>query len=79
MLAFPFPYIATTFGWMTTELGRQPWVVYGLMRTSAATSPRVPAGDVAFSTLGFLGLYLVVGIVFLYLVAREIKRGPKEA
>jgi len=79
MLAFPFPYIATTFGWMSTELGRQPWVVYGLLRTSEATSPRVPAGDVAFSTLGFLGLYLVVGIVFLYLVAREIKRGPKEA
>jgi cytochrome d ubiquinol oxidase subunit I len=78
MLAFPFPYIATTFGWLTAELGRQPWVVYGLMRTSAANSPQVPAGDVAFSTLGFMGLYLVVGIVFLYLIAREISHGPKE-
>jgi cytochrome d ubiquinol oxidase subunit I len=79
MLAFPFPYIATTFGWLTTELGRQPWLVYGLMRTAQGTSPRVPAGDVAFSTLGFLGLYLVVGIVFLYMIAREIRRGPAEA
>jgi cytochrome d ubiquinol oxidase subunit I len=78
MLAFPFPYIATSFGWMTAELGRQPWVVYGLMRTSAASSPQVPAGDVVFSTLGFMGLYLVVGIVYLYLMAREIGHGPKE-
>jgi cytochrome d ubiquinol oxidase subunit I len=77
MLAFPFPYIATTFGWMTAELGRQPWLVYGLMRTSAGTSPQVSSGDVAFSTLGFLGLYLVIGVLFLYLVARQIGRGPE--
>jgi len=76
MLSFPFPYIATTFGWMTAELGRQPWLVYGLMRTHDGVSPQVPAGNVAFTTLGFLGLYLVVGLVFLYLVAREISRGP---
>ncbi len=76
LLAFPFPYIATTFGWMTAELGRQPWVVYGLQRTVHATSRQVSAGNVAFSTLGFLGLYLVVGLLFLYLVAREIQRGP---
>ena len=79
MLAFPFPYIATSFGWMTAELGRQPWVVYGLMRTSAASSPQVPTGDVVFSTLGFMGLYLVVGIVYLYMMAREISHGPQEA
>ena len=76
MLAFPFPYIATAFGWMTAELGRQPWVVYGMQRTSQATSPRVGAGDVAFSTLGFLGLYLVIGLLFIYLVGRQIARGP---
>ncbi len=77
MLAFPFPYIATTFGWATAELGRQPWVVYGLMRTVDATSPSVADGDVVFSTLGFLGLYFVLGVLFLYLVAREISRGPR--
>jgi cytochrome d ubiquinol oxidase subunit I len=76
MLAFPFPYIATTFGWMTAELGRQPWVVYGLQRTAVASSPRVGAGDVAFSTLGFLGLYLVLGLLFVYLVGHQIARGP---
>ncbi|MDB4955745.1 MAG: Cytochrome d ubiquinol oxidase subunit [Myxococcales bacterium] len=76
MLAFPFPYIATTSGWLTAELGRQPWVVYGLQRTAVGTSPQVSAGDVTFSTLGYLGLYLVLGILFLYLVGREIARGP---
>ena len=76
MLAVPFPYIATTAGWLTAELGRQPWIVYGLQRTVDATSPTVSGGNVVFSTLGFLGMYLVLGILFLYLVAREIERGP---
>ena len=77
MLSFPFPYIATTAGWMTAELGRQPWLVYGLMRTAHGTSPRVSAGSVAFSTLGTMGLYLVLGVLFLFLVARAIARGPE--
>ena len=76
MLAFPFPYIANTVGWMTAELGRQPWVVYGIQRTMHATSARVGTGDVAFSTLGFMGLYLLLGILFVWLVARQIARGP---
>ena len=76
MLAVPFPYIATTAGWLTAELGRQPWIVYGLQRTVDATSPTVSGGNVVFSTLGFMGTYLVLGILFLYLVAREIERGP---
>jgi cytochrome d ubiquinol oxidase subunit I len=79
MLAAPFPYIATTAGWMTAELGRQPWIVYGLQRTAHANSPSVSAGTVAFSTLGYLGLYLVLGILFLYLVGREIAHGPVPA
>ena len=77
MLAIPFPYIANTAGWMVAELGRQPWVIYGLMRTAAATSPRVPAGDVAFTLLGFCGLYALLSIVFLFLTGREIARGPE--
>jgi cytochrome d ubiquinol oxidase subunit I len=76
MLAFPFPYIATTAGWMSAELGRQPWLVYGLQRTVHGTSPKVSGGDVAFTTLGFMGLYLVMGLAFLYLVMREVGRGP---
>jgi cytochrome d ubiquinol oxidase subunit I len=78
MLAWPFPYIATTAGWMTAELGRQPWLVYGLYRTAEGTSPKLAGGNVAFSTIGWCGLYLVVGIAFLALVARQLLRGPAD-
>jgi cytochrome bd ubiquinol oxidase subunit I len=78
MLSWPFPYIATTAGWMTAELGRQPWLVYGLMRTSDGTSPKVSGGSVAFSTIGWMGLYLVVGVAFLALVAKLLARGPAD-
>ncbi len=76
MLAVPFPYIATTAGWMAAELGRQPWVIWKLLRTEHATSPMVHGGNVVFSALGFMGLYLVLGILFVFLVQREIVRGP---
>lgn len=76
MLALPFPYIATTAGWMTAELGRQPWLIYGLMRTAEGISPRVSAGSALFTLLGFLDLYFVLGILFLFLVVREIEHGP---
>ena len=73
--AFPFPYIANTAGWMTAELGRQPWLVYGLMRTAEGASPTVHGGSALFTTLGFAGLYFVLGLVFLALVAREVGHG----
>ncbi len=76
LLALPFPYIATTAGWVTAELGRQPWLVYGLFRTSQGASPNVSSGNVVFTLLGFCGLYLLVGILYLFLVGREIARGP---
>jgi cytochrome bd ubiquinol oxidase subunit I len=76
MLAFPLPYIANTVGWMTAELGRQPWLVYGLFRTSQGSSPTVHAGTVLFTLIGFCGLYLVLGMLFLFLIAREIAHGP---
>lgn len=79
MLAVPFPYIATTAGWWTAELGRQPWVIHGLLRTADAGSPLVSAGDVIFTTLGFAGLYLALGILFLYHILRELNRGPVTA
>ncbi len=78
MLAFPFPYIATTCGWMTAEIGRQPWLIYGVMRTAVGTSPNVSAGNGMFTLLGFLGLYMVLGILFLFLVMREVEHGPGE-
>ena len=76
MLAFPFPYIATTAGWMTAELGRQPWLVYGLMRTAHGASPNVHSGTALFTLIGFAGLYFVLGLLFLFLVGREIAHGP---
>jgi cytochrome d ubiquinol oxidase subunit I len=76
MLAFPFPFIANTAGWMTAELGRQPWLVYGLLRTSSGTSATVSAGNSLFTLLGFLGLYFVIGVLFLLLVLKKINEGP---
>ena len=76
MLALPFPYIANTAGWMTAELGRQPWLIYGLMRTADGYSKMVSAGNGMFTLLGFLGMYTVLGILFLFLVHREIEHGP---
>jgi len=76
MLCLPFPYIANTAGWLTAEVGRQPWLVYGLMRTSAGYSHTVSAGNGLFTLLGFMGLYAVLAIFFLFLVHREIDHGP---
>ena len=76
MLAFPFPFIANTAGWMTAELGRQPWLIYGLMRTAQGGSPTVHSGAVLFTTLGFAGLYMLLGILYLALIASEVRRGP---
>ncbi len=79
MLAFPFPYIANTAGWMTAELGRQPWLVYALMRTPDGTSTMVSAGNTLFTLLGFAGMYFVVGVLFLFLIAKTINQGPAQA
>ncbi|MGB7586924.1 MAG: cytochrome ubiquinol oxidase subunit I [Terriglobales bacterium] len=76
LLSLPFPYIANTAGWMTAELGRQPWLVYGLMLTADGYSKAVSAGNAMFTLLGFMGMYTVLGILFLFLVHREIDRGP---
>ncbi len=76
MLAVPFPFIANTAGWMAAELGRQPWLIYGLMRTSAGYSVKVTAGNTLFTLLGFLGMYTVLSILYLFLMHREIEHGP---
>jgi cytochrome d ubiquinol oxidase subunit I len=80
MLAFPFTYIANIAGWTVAETGRQPWTVYGLQRTADAASPAsaVPAGTGIFTLLGFAGLYLLLGILYLLLIVRIINRGPED-
>jgi cytochrome d ubiquinol oxidase subunit I len=77
LLSFPLPYIANTAGWMTAELGRQPWLIYGLMRTSEGYSNTVSAGNALFTLLGFMGLYAVLGLLFTVLIYREISDGPE--
>ncbi|MHB8501409.1 MAG: cytochrome ubiquinol oxidase subunit I [Candidatus Acidiferrales bacterium] len=76
MISVPLPYIANTAGWMTAELGRQPWLIYGMMRTSQGVSPRVAAGNVWFTLIGFMGMYTVLAMLWLFLVYREIDTGP---
>ena len=77
MLTLPFPFIANTAGWMTAELGRQPWVIYGVMRTSQGTSLQVSSGNTLFTLLGFMGLYVVLGMLFLFLTFHQVEHGPE--
>jgi cytochrome d ubiquinol oxidase subunit I len=77
MLSFPLPYIANTAGWMTAEIGRQPWVVYGLIRTSDGYSKYVSAANGLFTLLGFMGIYSVLSILFIVLVYQIIAKGPQ--
>jgi cytochrome d ubiquinol oxidase subunit I len=77
LLSFPLPYIANTAGWMTAELGRQPWLVYGLMRTSEGYSQTVSASNGLLTLLGFMGLYLLLSMLFVVLMYREISSGPE--
>ncbi|MGA3044432.1 MAG: cytochrome ubiquinol oxidase subunit I [Bryobacteraceae bacterium] len=79
MLSAPFPYIANTAGWITAEAGRQPWLIYGLMRTQEGVSPHVSAGNALFTLIGFMGMYVVLAILFLLLVYQEIEHGPEAA
>jgi len=79
MLSLPFPYIANTAGWMTAEFGRQPWLIYGLMRTQAGISPQVSSGNVWFTLIGFMCMYTVLSILFLFMVYRVIEKGPETA
>ncbi|MCU1261595.1 MAG: cytochrome d ubiquinol oxidase, subunit [Bryobacterales bacterium] len=76
MLSFPLPYIANTAGWMTAEIGRQPWLVYGLLRTQHGSSQNVTAGNTLFTLLGFMGMYALLSVLFVVLMFREIDHGP---
>lgn len=77
-LSFPLPFIANTAGWMTAEIGRQPWLVYGVMRTEHGFSPLVSSGNVLFTLLGFLGMYTVLSLLYIFLILRRIEHGADE-
>ena len=59
------------------EFGRQPWLIYGLLRTAQGPSPMVNAGATVFTSLGFAGIYVVLSLLFVYLIGREIAHGPE--
>jgi cytochrome bd ubiquinol oxidase subunit I len=75
--SIPLPIVACQLGWVAAEVGRQPWIVYGLLRTSDAASRTVPAGDILASLLLFSLIYLALGALWLFLMFREVHHGPE--
>ena len=78
LLCFPLPYVANTAGWMTAELGRQPWLIHGLLRTADGYSTRVSAGNTLFTLLGFMGLYSLLSLLYVFVIQRQLTNGPGE-
>jgi len=77
LLSLPFPFIANTAGWLTTELGRQPWLIYGLFRTADGYSEQVTPGSVWFTLLGFMGMYALLSVLYFFVTTRIIAAGPE--
>ncbi len=76
MLISPLPFVANTAGWMTAELGRQPWLVYGVMRTEHGYSSNVSAGNALFTLLGFMGIYVLLSLLFAFVAYSIVSDGP---
>ena len=77
VLAVPLPYIANQLGWIAAEVGRQPWVVYGLLRTGDALSKVVAANQVLYSLVMFGVIYLALFALWLYVLLEKIQQGPE--
>jgi len=75
--SIPLPLAACQLGWITAEVGRQPWIVYGLLKTSDAYSKSVTAEEIMFSIIIFGLIYLLLGILYIYILVREVKHGPQ--
>jgi cytochrome d ubiquinol oxidase subunit I len=75
--AIAFPFLANTSGWMMTEVGRQPWSVFGVMSTTSAVSPNVSGGEILISFILYLLVFTILLGVMVYLIVREVKRGPE--
>ena len=78
MLAVPLPYLANQLGWVTAEVGRQPWVVYGLLRTSDALSKAVVANQILGSIIMFIVIYALLFAIFIFVLDSKIRHGPEE-
>ncbi|MCP4582358.1 MAG: cytochrome ubiquinol oxidase subunit I [candidate division Zixibacteria bacterium] len=77
IVSIPLPVLACQFGWVTAEVGRQPWVVYKILKTSDAISLTVSAGEILFSIILFGLIYIMLGTLYLYLMFKEVKHGPQ--
>lgn len=75
--SIPIPYIANTTGWYMTEVGRQPWIVYGLQKVEHAVSPSVSMGEILTTLIGFTVVYGILAVADLYLMVKYIKQGPE--
>lgn len=76
LYSIPLPYIATQLGWIVAELGRQPWLVYGVLRTSEGVSGAVSASQVLMSLAGFTIIYGTLAVIDIYLLTKNSKKGP---
>jgi cytochrome d ubiquinol oxidase subunit I len=76
LFALPLPYLAQQFGWLVAELGRQPWIVWGVLKTTDAVSKSVTATQVLLSLLGFTVLYGFLGVIDIFLLVKYAKKGP---
>jgi cytochrome d ubiquinol oxidase subunit I len=74
--AISFPFLANTFGWVMTEVGRQPWTVFGLMTTADSVSPNVSPGTVLLSIIIYVLIFTILACVMVYVMIHEIKKGP---
>ena len=78
LFAVPLPYLANETGWIAAEVGRQPWAVHKVLRTSEAVSAVVPAGNILFSMILFLLIYALIGVAGLAIILRTVRGGPGE-
>jgi cytochrome d ubiquinol oxidase subunit I len=76
LFSIPLPYLANEFGWIGAEVGRQPWAVYHVLKTSDAVSKVVPAGQILFSLIMFALIYILLFYVFIKILKKIIKKGP---
>jgi len=79
LILAPLPHIANLTGWIAAEVGRQPWVVYKILRTADAASVVVPAWQILFSLIMFSAIYLLLFVMFIFLLVKFVKAGPEEA
>jgi cytochrome d ubiquinol oxidase subunit I len=76
-LSFPAGFVAVVTGWWTAEVGRQPWVVYGILRTSDAVTPSLRTGDVAFSLAAYVVVYAIIGGFGVRYIYKLLREGPR--